>query len=396
MRMFRNLTLFRFAPDAIESAAALRAAIESQPLRECGPMELATVGFVSPVGRDGPLTIEHGQRILFALGQSTKILPAAVIREELDHRIAEVKEREGRDRVGSRERQRMKEQILADFLPRAFTRPRRTLAYVDLATGWLVIDTATRSVAEAVATRLREAIGSFPCTPPTPGESVRATLTDWLHRADCSGAFTLGMDCDLRDPSDDSAKWTGRDIDLDTEEVRAHLAAGMQVFRLGLSFAERSSFLLGDDLVVRRFALSDVVLETLAQAQEVAETTEALVIADFILASSEIDALLATLAETFDIPREAKLVLDGGKQHAIHPKHAGGVSDEVIAKAAVDTALIRACAGLAPKRGSGIDSVTIIVPGSDHPPVTLRAGDGERMRRRARKIEELAKGEQKP
>ena len=49
---FRNLSLFRFPESVSKSIKDLPKHLDSQRLRECGPMELATRGFVSPFGRD--------------------------------------------------------------------------------------------------------------------------------------------------------------------------------------------------------------------------------------------------------------------------------------------------------------------------------------------------------
>src|SRR6185437_9409957 len=49
---FRNLTLFRFSPSAAKSLKDLDAALAARALRACGPLELATRGFVSPFGPD--------------------------------------------------------------------------------------------------------------------------------------------------------------------------------------------------------------------------------------------------------------------------------------------------------------------------------------------------------
>ena len=74
----------------------------------------------------------------------------------------------------------MKDEILTDFLPRAFVKPYRILAYLDLKNGWLVVDTSSRKSAEEVLSELREATGSFPATPMAPEESPRTLMTDWV------------------------------------------------------------------------------------------------------------------------------------------------------------------------------------------------------------------------
>lgn len=321
---FRNLTLFRFPGEAelggvvrtlIESAATLEAHLAQHALRECGPLELSTRGFVSPMGRDGTaLTHAIGQYVLIAVGQNERLLPAVVIAEEVAHRVGQIFEREGR-RPGGKERRRIKEEVISELLPRAFVRPRRTLAYLDLQNGWLVVDTASRGVAEDVVSMLREALGRFPATPMAPVESPRNLMTGWLIGGKLPDALVLGEECELRDPTEAGAIVRARRQDLESEEVREHLKSGKQVFQLGLVYDDRMSLTLGEDLVVRKLRFLDVVLDTLGE--DTAESKEAELDATFALMSLELQRLYARLAELFGIQRDPALRLDGGDA----PKH---------------------------------------------------------------------------
>jgi recombination associated protein RdgC len=309
---FRNLFLFRFGEGVIASPDAFERAIAAHPLREVGPLELATNGFVSPLGRgDDAFALIQERAALFAVGTYEKLLPGAVVAEELAHRIAQLVDREGR-RPGAKERKRMKEAIVDEFLPRAFVRYSRTLAYIDLDGGWLVIDTSSRRAAEDVVSRIREALGRFPCTPLAPEESPRNLMTGWLIDATMPKGFVLGEECELRDPAEAGAIVRCRRQDLESDEVREHLRSGKQVFQLGAVFDDRVSFVLGEDLVVRKLRFLDVVLDQLGDG--VAESVRAEVDATFALMRLELRAMLARLVELFKLPApgKEKLTLDGG------------------------------------------------------------------------------------
>jgi len=72
------------------------------------------------------------------------------------------------------------------------------------------------------------------------------------------------------------------------------------VFQLGLVFDERLSFVLGEDLVLRKLKLLDVVLDELADspADAAAELD-----ARFALFTLELERLLGKLEEWFGLPR---------------------------------------------------------------------------------------------
>ena len=154
---FRNLTLFRFSPAVANDLSRLDEALAEHRLRPCGPLEMFTKGFVPPVGRgeEAPLTHAVKQCTLLTVGGEDKLLPAAVINDELHRKVQKIAEEEGR-KVGGRERKRIKEDLLTELLPRAFVRNSRMSAYVDKKNGWLVLDTSSRKSAENALTQVRE------------------------------------------------------------------------------------------------------------------------------------------------------------------------------------------------------------------------------------------------
>lgn len=299
---FRNLTMFRFSEDVADDlSVTLVDDLDSKRLRPCGPLEQSTRGFVSPLGRNAEaLTHSVGAFTLVALGGEDKQLPAAVVNEELAKRIQRIAEDQGR-RVGAKERKRMKDEILTDFLPRAFVRPYRVLAYLDLKSGWLVVDTPSRKAAEEVLSELREATGTFPATPMAPEESPRVLMTDWVVSGKLPAGFALGEDCELRDPAESGAIVRCRRQDLETDEVREHLNTGKQVFQLGLTFDDRISFVLGEDLVVRKLRFLDQVIDELKETD--ADSAAAELDSRFALMTLELDRLLGQLDKLFRLPR---------------------------------------------------------------------------------------------
>src|SRR6185312_2243949 len=263
---FRNLTLFRFSPSVAKSLKDLDAALADHALRACGPLELATRGFVSPFGPDSEgLSHTVGNATLVTLGSEEKLLPAAVVNAELGKRLRKEAERRGKP-VGGRQRRAIKAEVLDVLLPQAFVRPSRLNAYVDSKKGWLVLDTASRKSAENALTALREAMGSFPAQPLAGGAIIRC-----------------------------------RKQELESAEVRAHLKQGKQVFQLGLQFEDRASFVLGEDLVIRKLRFLDVVQDSLDADGR--DSAEAELDARFALMTLELERLFEGLEQWFGLER---------------------------------------------------------------------------------------------
>lgn len=126
-------------------------------------------------------------------------------------------------------------------------------------------------------------------------------MTDWLSTGNLPTGFALGDECELRDPATAAgARWKGRGTELDGEEVMEHLRSGKQVFQLGLVFDDRISFVLGEDLVVRKLKFLDVVMDQLGDNFEHAAAE---LEATFALITSQLADLLARLETCFSIPR---------------------------------------------------------------------------------------------
>ncbi len=298
---FRNLTLFRFSSAIAKSLKSLESDLDKKRLRPCGPIELATRGFISPHGRgETPLVHRVGKLALLTIGSEDKLLPSSVINEELGARLQKIGEKTGK-RISARERKRLKEEVLTDLLPRAFIRLSKRNAYLDMENGWLVVDTASRKAAEDTVSQLREAIGSFPATPAVPEEAPRALMTDWLSSGKLPAGLRLGDECELRDPVEAGAVVRCRRQELETDEVREHLKSGKQVFQLAVVFDERLSFTLGEDLVVRKLRFLDQVQDELgdnAKENAVAELDAVLA-----LMTLELQRLFAKMEEWFGLPR---------------------------------------------------------------------------------------------
>lgn len=204
-------------------------------------------------------------------------------------------------RPGSRERKRLKEEVLTDLLPRAFTQVSRTRCYLSIKSGFMVIDSASRKRAEAVVTALREALGSFPAIPMAPEESPRREMTDWLIHGKLAAGLALGDECELRDPAQDGAVVRCRRQDLESDEVREHLRSGKQVFALGLVHEDRIGFVLGEDLAVRKLRFLDQVQEELGETDRDSGLAE--LDAVFALMTLELERLLQQFAQWFGLPR---------------------------------------------------------------------------------------------
>lgn len=300
--MFKNAQLFRLTEQFTPDAAVLEERLSTLRFRPCGPAETERWGWSSPLG-DETTALVHavGGCLLMCARKQERLLPAAAVSEAVDERIAEIKAGELRE-VGRAERRRLREQIVNEMLPQAFTQSRRTMLYIDTVAGWIVVDAASPKQAEDVVSLLRETLGSLPARLPAPSQNPSTVMTGWLPDDSLPADFVLGDACELRDPvgGGEIVRITG--MDLEGDEVREHLRAGKVVTKLALNWDERLLFTLDDDLALKRMAMADALLDEIDTDAE--QTPAERIDAEFALFALQMRALIGRLSELFGLIQE--------------------------------------------------------------------------------------------
>jgi recombination associated protein RdgC len=288
---FRNLTLFRF-PTSLD-LSDLDTHLASCALKPVGTLELSSRGFVPPFDRDAEaLSHRIGDAIWLSVGSEDKLLPGAVVNDLLQKKLAGIEQKEGR-RPGGRMRKRLKEDLVHELLPRAFVRPGRTDAILDLEHGLCAVDTSSRKQAENVVSEIRRALGSFPALPLNAEVAPRAVLTGWIAGEPLPEGLSLGDECELKDAADRGAVVKCQRQELTGEEIGKHLESGKQVTRLALALDDHAAFVLGEDLVLRKFKLLDGAVDQLESSER--DDIRAELDARFALMAGELKRLFSVL-----------------------------------------------------------------------------------------------------
>jgi recombination associated protein RdgC len=288
---FRNLTLFRFPTTT--KLDDLDTGLGECQLKPVGPLELSSRGFISPFGRDAEaLSHRQGDALWLTVGGEDRLLPGAVVNDLLAKKLAQIEQKEGR-KPGGRTRKRIKDELITDLLPRAFIKPSRTDALLDLQHGIVVVDTSSRKNGENVVSEIRRALGSFPALPLNAEVAPRSVLTGWLAGEPLPDGFSLGDECELRDPIDQGAVVKCQRMELQGDEINKHLESGKQVTRLALNLDDHVSFVLGEDLVIRKFKLLDGAVDQLESTDR--DDIRAELDARFALMSGEVKRLFTVL-----------------------------------------------------------------------------------------------------
>jgi len=287
---FKNLQLYRLPTDWAISADSLSAQLAQRPLAACGGLDAQTQGWAAP--RDGGELVHavNGQWLL-ALGIEQKLLPGSVVTQFAKDRAKEIAENEGR-RVGRKEMRELKERITEELLPRAFVRRRTTFGWIDPKNGWLVVDAASPAKAEEFLEALHKTLEALPAKPLHLARSPVAAMTGWVADNEAPAGFSLDQDLELRSPEKATVRYAKHS--LDGEEIRAHIAAGKTVTRLGMTWNDRISFQFGESGAIKRVAFLDILKE---ENETDASNEDERFDLDFTLMTGELAKLFADLID---------------------------------------------------------------------------------------------------
>jgi len=143
--VFKNLIIYRIAPDWQISPEQLEERLQPGRFVECGATQEKSVGWVEPRGQAHGALLESvaGQWIL-KLMVETRALPASVLQRKVQERVAHIEASTGR-KPGKKEIRDLKDDIRLELLPMAFTKQSTLWLWLDREAGLLLIDAASQA-----------------------------------------------------------------------------------------------------------------------------------------------------------------------------------------------------------------------------------------------------------
>lgn len=290
MGWFRNLVVYRL--DAAINAAELSAALASRVFAPCGDLDMQSTGFVPPV-EGGPLAYTiPGGHIFLALCTERKSLPKQVIDRKTRERCAELERQQG-FRPGRKQTKEVRETVIDELLPRAFTTRTITPVWLDTVGGWFVIDTSSHSRADEVFRALLKSVEKLPVSSLRVARSPVAAMTDWLASDEAPAGFTVDQDTELRSTGEGKATVRYIRHALDVDDVGQHIRTGKQCTRLALTWSDRVSFVLTEGLILKQITPLDILKESAGEMMDDQERRDS----DLALMAGELRRLLDDLVE---------------------------------------------------------------------------------------------------
>lgn len=233
-------------------------ALDAQRFAPCGSLQMQSVGWLGDAYRPG------AGHVILSLCVERKNLPKQVIDREVDTRARDLAAQQG-FMPGRQQRKEIRETVIDDLLPRAFATQNVYRVWIDTRRGTVATDGNPDTVLRAL---LRTYGNDIALDSIRPKYSPSARAAVWITNDEAPHGFTIDDAAELRASGDGRATVRYIRHTLDSAELTRHIAFGKQCTKLAMTWADRVSFVLHDDMTLSGVAPLDVLKESAANKQD--------------------------------------------------------------------------------------------------------------------------------
>lgn len=295
---FKQVQLFQMGKLSSYHYDDLHEKLNALKFSPCLPSHPYSIGWVSPVDEEGaPLLRMFNGYIMLCLQVEEKILPANVIRQELNELVKQIEASENR-KLRAKEKFALKDEVIATLLPRAFSKFTRIYGYIDQKNNWLVLGTTNTKAIDHFLSLVRKSLTDD--VQQVANANIADLLTVWLKQQNYPSILSVEKSCVLQDPKQENRIIRCQQQDLFSNPIQALIKDGCEVVQLALCWQDRVNFALLDDLSIRSIQFQD---EIVAQAKEMeAETKQQQFDADFLIMTETMSTMLTELLAALKQP----------------------------------------------------------------------------------------------
>lgn len=296
---FKQIQLFNIKPIK-EAPDALLEKINDLSFIPCFPSTPSSIGWVSPIDQDeSPLIRTINGNIMLCMQIEEKILPATVIKQELEAKIKKLESMDDR-KVRSKEKATLKDEMIVTLLPKAFSKLSRVYGYIDNKNNWLVLNTTNKKVTEQFISLFKKSISDD--IEPIDIKEFKSSMTPWVKFEQYPSDFGIENACILQDPEHASRIIRCQQQNLFAKPIQDLLKEGCEVIQLSLSWQDKINFVLTSEFILKSISVVDEIHEQVKEMDP--ETDEQRFDADFYIMAELFSLLLNELLNTFSQPAQ--------------------------------------------------------------------------------------------
>lgn len=259
----------------------------------CGDTDKQKFGWTPALGKNTENFVHRGEHYaLIVAKKEVKDIPSSVINESLKEKVEAIEKAEGRP-MKKREKDALKDDLMIELLPRAFSKYSHFSVFINTKTNLVVVDASSFKTAEDVLALLRKTIGSLPVVPAVPVKAIESTMTEWVKNGTVPSGFTLQHDIKLKSVLEEGGSAAFKKQEIGSDEIKTCIEADKVVTDLKMDWQSRLDFTLSDKGTIKNLKFSDQIQD---QNDDIPrEDVLARMDADFFLASGELFAFLKSL-----------------------------------------------------------------------------------------------------
>ncbi|MES2205117.1 MAG: recombination-associated protein RdgC [Pseudomonadota bacterium] len=293
--LFKQAQLFSFNKTIPTQLSSLLPKLESLTFKSCPPSFASSHGWVIPTkDKDAPLVYSMGHYLLLSLQFEEKVLPAGVIKKELETKIDELQQKEDR-KIYSKEKKNLRDEVTMTLLPKAFTQISQIYALVDTKHQRLITNTLQADKTKTLLSAFKKCF-DIDITP-LKLKKIPYLLTQWVKQNDAPEGIEILDQCFLQDPNAVKRNIRAQSQSLSSPPLQALIDSGLEVKQLLLGWQDAVTFTLTEHMHLKNIRLADELINDADEAAS--ESALDRFNTDFILMTKTLEPLFLTLIEQF-------------------------------------------------------------------------------------------------
>ncbi|PHS18189.1 MAG: recombination-associated protein RdgC [Kangiella sp.] len=261
---FKNLHIYQLSKPFSFSTKEFSDKLNDFRFNPCGKMSDKSIGWVSPIHRHRDYLIHAASGcILFCMRKEQKMLPASAVKEALEEKVFELEEEFSR-KVYRKEKQSIKEDIIALMLPKAFPRSSHIHAYFDTINNRLFINASSAAQVDEFYELLTNTIGSFGAIQLVAEENPASVMSQWIKTQPPEN-WQLSGEYLLKDPKDERVArfkdQTVNDVGSENHFVNEFIDDGYVLQKLGIRYKSYFRALIQDELQIKSIKFDDELIK---------------------------------------------------------------------------------------------------------------------------------------
>lgn len=282
---------------------ALSEKLQANLFQECPPTRMRSFGFVPVVDGDHyALPFKNG--FAFRVRIDEKQIPGDVVRRKVDEEAERIKANDNRT-PGKKERAEIKDEVIMELAQQAFPRTAIITCFYQQTTGYLIVPTTSKKLADTIVTALVHAAGSVKTETIHVSDvkhGLTTRLTNWANSDD--DAFGVFQPC-----AEAALKQGDRKINIKMGSLRGAetgikeaLAAKFEVMSMGFTHDGETEFRLTHDFKLKGIEFSHTDSEDEEAPSFYAQAT------------LEVDAVSAVITDLVEMIGHGKEEADQGEE----------------------------------------------------------------------------------